>query len=86
MLTPHDIALLQQGQHPDPFAVLGMHQAGDGLWVHAFFPGVLSVELLRADAPAGAAPVGVLQRQGASDAFRRGALRRPGKLIPRPVD
>ena len=24
--------------------------------------------------------------QGASDAFRRGALRRPGKLIPRPVD
>jgi len=24
--------------------------------------------------------------QGASDAFRRGALRRPGRLIPRPVD
>jgi hypothetical protein len=24
--------------------------------------------------------------QGASDAFHRGALRRPGRLIPRPVD
>ena len=24
--------------------------------------------------------------QGASDAFRRGALRRPGRLIPRPVE
>ena len=69
MLTPQDITLLQQGQHPEPFAVLGMHQTPSGLCVRVFLAGVLSVELLAANSgdDAGALPLATLQRQGDSD-------------------
>ncbi len=81
MLTPQDITLLQQGQHPEPFAVLGMHQTPSGLCVRVFQPDVLAVELLAANAqqaPAAALPLAQLQRQGDSDLFVwQGAEREP---------
>ena len=70
MLTPQDITLLQQGQHPEPFAVLGMHQTPGGLCVRVFLPAVLSVELLAANSrDVAALPLAQLQRQGDSDLF-----------------
>ena len=81
MLTPQDITLLQQGQHPEPFAVLGMHQTPGGLCVRVFLPDVLAVELLAVnaeEAPAAALPLAQLQRQGDSDLFVwQGAEREP---------
>jgi 1,4-alpha-glucan branching enzyme len=45
MLTNTDIRSLQAGQHPDPYAVLGMHERDGALWVHAFMPAADTVQL-----------------------------------------
>ena len=38
MLTPADIGALAGAAHPDPFAVLGMHEHECRLWVRAVMP------------------------------------------------
>jgi 1,4-alpha-glucan branching enzyme len=45
-LAPHDLELLAQGRHPDPFAVLGRHAGPDGSFVRAYLPGSSYVELV----------------------------------------
>jgi 1,4-alpha-glucan branching enzyme len=45
-LPPREIALLEEGRHPDPFAVLGRHAVEDMTLVRAFLPGAHYVELV----------------------------------------
>ncbi len=45
-LDARDIALLEDGHHPDPFAVLGRHGEGEACVVRAFLPGAAYVELV----------------------------------------
>ncbi len=45
-LDARDLALLEEGRHPDPFAVLGRHQAESGCVVRAFLPDAPYVELV----------------------------------------
>lgn len=40
---------LVEGQHGDPFSILGRHQYGDLTIVRAFLPGALSVQVVEAD-------------------------------------
>ena len=47
-LPASDIALLSEGRHPDPFAVLGRHVVEDIGLVRAFLPGANYVELIMA--------------------------------------
>jgi 1,4-alpha-glucan branching enzyme len=52
MLSPDDIALLLQGRHPDPFAVLGPHRAADGaVRIRVFLPGAAAVWAVGAGLP-----------------------------------
>ncbi len=44
--TTRALAELLQGRLPDPFAVLGPHETGEGRLVRAFLPGALAVEIL----------------------------------------
>jgi 1,4-alpha-glucan branching enzyme len=47
MLDSRTIDALVQGDHPDPFAALGLHAATDGtLWVRCFQPGARAVWLI----------------------------------------
>ncbi|HSD40224.1 MAG TPA: 1,4-alpha-glucan branching protein GlgB [Rhodocyclaceae bacterium] len=47
MLSKNDLELILGARHNDPFAVLGMHAAEDGvLWVRAFLPGATAVEVI----------------------------------------
>ncbi|MBP8296524.1 MAG: 1,4-alpha-glucan branching protein GlgB [Burkholderiales bacterium] len=48
MLNPADIGALAGAAHPDPFAVLGMHEHEGRLWVRAVMPHAQSVEVLDA--------------------------------------
>ncbi|MEN3111220.1 1,4-alpha-glucan branching protein GlgB [Uliginosibacterium paludis] len=50
MIDPNELNLLLAARHPDPFAVLGMHEDEDGLLcVRCLLPGAQSVELINAD-------------------------------------
>ena len=66
MLHDDDIAALMGARHPDPCAVLGMHERDGHWWVHAILPGVLAVDVI--DPATGNALVS-LQRRGSSDVF-----------------
>jgi 1,4-alpha-glucan branching enzyme len=47
MLDTSDIDSLRQGQHGDPFAVLGPHRdAAGSTWVRAFLPGAAAVQVV----------------------------------------
>jgi 1,4-alpha-glucan branching enzyme len=47
MLAEEDAAALAEARHPDPFAVLGMHEEAAGtLWVRVLLPGARAVEVL----------------------------------------
>jgi 1,4-alpha-glucan branching enzyme len=46
MLTPEQRQALQSGQHPDPYAVLGLHEQQGALWAHAFLPDAERVFLI----------------------------------------
>jgi 1,4-alpha-glucan branching enzyme len=46
MLTTQDLHAIQSGQHPDPYAKLGLHNCSGTLWAHAFLPGAAQVDLL----------------------------------------
>ena len=46
MLSPAEIDALAGATHPDPFAVLGMHEAGGKLWVRAVMPRAERVEVI----------------------------------------
>lgn len=46
MINPGDIDALVHGDHQDPFAVLGLHEADGKFIVRAFVPGARSVEVL----------------------------------------
>lgn len=45
-LAQHDLVLLEEGRHPDPFAVLGRHGFAGGSFVRAFLPGCNYAELV----------------------------------------
>ena len=45
-LTQHDLVLLEEGRHPDPFAILGRHAFAGGSFVRAFLPGCNYAELV----------------------------------------
>jgi 1,4-alpha-glucan branching enzyme len=48
-LSDHDVALICQGRHADPFAVLGAHARADGsAWLAAFLPGASLVNAVAA--------------------------------------
>ena len=49
--TRADAALLSEGLHPDPFAVLGRHGRGKQVIVRAFLPGAQQVQLPDLDQP-----------------------------------
>ena len=66
MLTTQDVQAIQSGQHPDPYAVLGLHRFASALWAHAFLPGAQQVDLL--DRHSGQHH-GRLQRAEGSDVF-----------------
>ena len=66
MLTDDDVSALVRARHPDPFAVLGMHADPQGrLWVHAFLPHAVGVEVLDAAGD----HVGKLERRTGGDVF-----------------
>jgi 1,4-alpha-glucan branching enzyme len=46
MLNQATISALMNGEHNDPFSVLGMHQVDDKLVVRALLPGALNVSLI----------------------------------------
>lgn len=46
-----DAALLWQGRHPDPFAVLGRHNCGDRITVRVFMPDALQIWLIDVSQP-----------------------------------
>ena len=48
MLSDHDIDELLNARHHDPFAVLGMHTVGSGIWVRVLLPGAVAVAVLNA--------------------------------------
>lgn len=73
MLHADDIAALMGARHPDPCAVLGMHQRDGALWVHALLPGALSVDVL--DRASGRCVAG-LQRLAGSEVFGARLARR----------
>jgi 1,4-alpha-glucan branching enzyme len=64
MFDQKSIAMLMQGDHGDPFSVLGMHSDEGGLVVRALLPGATSVELLE-----GGRRVASLERIAGSDVF-----------------
>ncbi|MEN9383889.1 MAG: hypothetical protein RL323_1032 [Pseudomonadota bacterium] len=76
MLSDYDIKALQQAEHHDPFAVLGMRIQGASVWVHSVLPGALQVKVL--DRNTGEA-VAELPRLGPTDVFggRMGRRRNP---------
>jgi 1,4-alpha-glucan branching enzyme len=66
MLSDDDLSALVRARHPDPFAVLGMHADPKGrLWVHAFLPHAVAVEVL----DAGGEFVARLDRRTGGDVF-----------------
>ena len=68
MLDPHELELLLQARHPDPFAVLGQHVDADGdLWVRTLLPG--ATEVLLHDTRTGRRVARLLPREGAGDFF-----------------
>ena len=54
-LDPHEVHAVVEGEHGDPFAVLGPHRVqtpdGAAVVVRAIVPGAAAVRVLRADAP-----------------------------------
>jgi 1,4-alpha-glucan branching enzyme len=58
-LSPLDIDALVEARHPDPFAMLGLHQTDAGYVVRTFLPGAASVTVL--DRESGT-PLGELSR------------------------
>jgi 1,4-alpha-glucan branching enzyme len=73
-ISEEGIAALTGARHPDPFALLGLHQGADGRWeVRAFLPGAREVAVI--DAASGQA-VTKLQRHADSDFFSAAVPRR----------
>lgn len=68
------IAALMQGEHADPFSVLGMHVHDGAVIVRALLPGAVGVEVI-----GGAGAPVPLARQGDSDLF---AAALPGHTAP----
>jgi 1,4-alpha-glucan branching enzyme len=66
MLSVDDIAALDQGRHPDPFSVLGMHRCGTELCVHAVLPGALGAQVI---ARASGVLLATMQRQQETAVF-----------------
>ncbi|MFC5607134.1 1,4-alpha-glucan branching protein GlgB [Variovorax soli] len=65
-LPESEVRALMRAEHGDPFAVLGPHRGGDGLWVRALLPGARSVAVVQASS---GWPLAQLERQGDSDLF-----------------
>ncbi len=68
--TLGDAALLHEGRHPDPFAVLGRHDHGQWVTVRAFLPGARRVGLVDNGQPLRRqADTDLFEWQGAADAL-----------------
>ena len=74
MLAHADLLALQNGEHPDPYAVLGMHEVQGQVWVHAFLPDVERADLIDRSTDQ---RVGELLREPDTDVFSLGLA--PGK-------
>ena len=74
LLPREDVELLAKGRHPDPFAVLGLHDTPDGLVIRAIRPDASAVALI--DAMTGAEIVTLDPVAGAQGLF---AARVPGR-------
>ena len=74
------VTALMQGDHGDPFAVLGMHQHDGALLVRALLPGAASVAVI--DAKSGRRLAG-LERIDGSDVFAAAIPRRKNPFIYR---
>ncbi|WP_119419160.1 1,4-alpha-glucan branching protein GlgB [Desertibaculum subflavum] len=57
--SSHDVQAIVNGDHPDPFAFLGLHETEDGLVVRTFLPEAAGVTVLDAKT---SRPVGALER------------------------
>ncbi|GAB4060298.1 1,4-alpha-glucan branching protein GlgB [Uliginosibacterium sediminicola] len=65
MLSNHELELILSAQHADPFAVLGMHAAADGvLWLRCFLPGASAVEVISASSGRRRAQLGLRHGEG----------------------
>ena len=69
MLAHADLLALQNGEHPNPYAVLGMHEVQGEVWVHAFLPDVERADLVHR---ATGQRMGELARQPGTDVFSLG--------------
>ena len=69
MLAHADLLALQNGEHPDPYAVLGMHEVQGQVWVHAFLPDVERADLIDRSTDQ---RVGELLREPDTDVFSLG--------------
>ncbi len=80
VLDPAAVEALVRGDHGDPFALLGMHEApGGGLVVRTFQPRAGRVWLI--DAATGR-PAGEMSRRHAGRPVRRRAARPPRSVFP----
>ena len=52
-LTKEVREAIANGQHGDPFAVLGLHATSQGVWLRAFLPRAEAVSVIRRDAASG---------------------------------
>ncbi|MFO1142249.1 MAG: 1,4-alpha-glucan branching protein GlgB [Amaricoccus sp.] len=59
LIDPAEIEAIVSGSHGDPFAVLGVHEAGDALVARAFVDGAAELEAFTLDG----APAGTLERR-----------------------
>lgn len=80
MLDNDTIDALVNGNHADPFAVLGMHETGDGLAVRAWLPGAVSAAVI--DRASGRA-VAALERIDARGLFAGAVPRRRNRFAYR---
>ncbi|MGB8339690.1 MAG: 1,4-alpha-glucan branching protein GlgB [Burkholderiales bacterium] len=64
MLTRDDINTLVHARHADPFAVLGMHEYQDALWVRTIQPGASRVEIIDTASGSVLANLGLVHTDG----------------------
>ena len=76
-LTRADVEALVNAEHPDPFALLGPHEDGEGLSIRAYLPGALAVRLLARGEANEANELGILQQSEDTPGLFLGRLEHP---------
>ena len=70
MLKRDDIEALAAARHTDPFAVLGMHEHDDALWVRTLQPDATAVEVIDASSGRAVAKLNQVHADGVPAAHR----------------